>query len=560
MAETPKDNSSKGGSRIPDAGTQKRPHATLDLRATEVEIRPAASASATADAKASTEPPKGQTAANAPEPETVRSGPEIKPSTASKPAASASNSTPPPPARSGGSFFSHLAASIVGGAIALGGAQYALPELGFAPKAGDTAASEQRLAALEKQVKTNSATVDLEKRLAEAEARLTAFEGGASGTATSLAALAKSSAETQSTIAALKQQTADNPAERIAKLEERFALLAAEGASNPNAGPVPQIAALTGKVTDLETSIDTKITAARTALLKEITDGLSTTAATSEAAKSGTQRLDRELAATTEETARLGERVQSIKSDADKLSEGLKIANEKIEAVTAAVDGLKGSVAKPQDVATAVAPVAEKLVALEKSVADVVKSEGDRRANAERIVLALELSNLKRALDRGLPYAAEFASVAKASGGKTDLTALARYKDDGVLPLAELNRQFRPVAAAAIDAEAKVADAGIVDQLLAGARSVVRVRKVEHNPDDRSTEAVVARMEAALRDGRLGEFLDEQKQLSDKARAATVDFTAKVEARHTADRVIAGLESELKSALAPEAAAQTPAN
>src|SRR5690606_34778125 len=221
-----------------------------------------------------------------------------------------------------------------------------------------------------------------------------------------------------------------------------------------------------------------------------------------------------------------------------------------------AVDGLQSeltsqlrTVARSQDVAAAVAPVEGRIATLEQSVQAVVRSEEDRRANAERIVLALELGNLKRALDRGGSYAAELSELSRVGAGKINLSVLERYKDSGVPTLVALRQEFRPIAHAIIDAANIPADASALDQLLMGAKSIVRVRRIEHSPDDSSVEAIVARMEQALAEGKFTAVLEQAKQLPPKALEPAEAWLAKVEARAAVDRAIASVEDQLKASL-----------
>jgi hypothetical protein len=109
------------------------------------------------------------------------------------------------------------------------------------------------------------------------------------------------------------------------------------------------------------------------------------------------------------------------------------------------------------------------------------------------------------------------------------------------------------VAFKIIDAEQEPAEGGIVERLLAGAKSVVRVRKVSHGADEKTAEAVVARMEQALNEDRLGDVLEEARTLAQPAQDAAKDFLAKVEARYAADRALADVEAEIKASLAPPA-------
>jgi hypothetical protein len=131
---------------------------------------------------------------------------------------------------------------------------------------------------------------------------------------------------------------------------------------------------------------------------------------------------------------------------------------------------------------------------------------------------------------------------------------LERHKLEGVQTLPDLAKSFRPVANAAIDAQAEPADASVIDRLFAGAKGIVRVRKAGHDAQDTSVEAITGRMEAALKDGRLGEVLAQGKTLPPKAALVFEDWQRNVEARHAVDQAMADVERDLKASLSPQAA------
>ncbi len=567
------------------ASGPKKPYATLDLKATEVKTgQPADAAAKTGEtpktdpAKASEKPgavltgaqPKpGEAKQSDVKPADPKAAAAGAPASTSKPAAPAAKADAKPAApkpadataeakRNGagvGSFFTHLAAGVVGGFLALLGAdtvgQKLLPELGLpAPTAAlneTTAQLQKRLAALEAK---SAQPADAAQKLAAAEGRIAKLEE-ARGEAVKLATEARTLAQS-----AAKQgsEAADG---RLGKLEEKLANLVAAATNDPqNAGRIPALAAITGKLSDLESTMANQIGAVRKSMGEQIDSRMNAVSEASEQARSGVQRLDRDVASLKADTARL-------KSDTDRIAVGLKTAQDDIATAKTGIDGLRSdtdarmkAAAKPADVSAAVAPVASKLSQLEGSIESVVKSEQSRKANAERIVLSLELGNLKRVLDRGAPFAAELGEVKKAAGGKIDLAALERYKDKGVPTLAELTRDFRSVANAVLDADAEQAAGGnIVDRLLAGAKSVVRVRKVGTDAGASGTEASLARIDAALKDGRLGAVVEEAAKLPPKAMPPAQDWLAKVEARNNVDRAISAVEASLKASLAaaPEA-------
>lgn len=473
----------------------------------------------------------------------------------------------PQPKPSGGGFgrlLSHLAAGVVGGFLALLLADSLGPRFGLSTGTPPVVSElQQRLTAAEQAIRerptAQTATAAVEQKLADVEGRLARLDEINRAVSDVSEAQARLSGETKALGERIGQGPSSEVTERVAKLEQLLATLtAAAGSEEP--GRIPQLAAITGKLADLEATIPNQITELRKSLSEELETRLAQSAEASEAARSATLRMDRELATAKADLARLSQRAEALKSTDDRLEQALRAVQEEAGSLRSSVDGLKSelasqlkSVARAQDVTAAVAPVEGRIAALEQSVQGVVKSEEDRRSNAERIVLALELGNLKRALDRGGSYAAELSEVSKIGAGKIDLEALDRYRDQGVPTSADLAREFRPVAHAVIDAASVPADASTLDRLLLGAKSVVRVRRTEHRPDDKSVEAIVARMEDALADGKLADVLSEAQQLPPKAAEPAEAWLAKVEARAAVDRALASVEDQLKASLSGKA-------
>lgn len=594
-------------SRPGEPSQPKKPHATLDLKATEVQspsgssgapgkdapkdaARPATASTATSatdkvkDAASTGSKPDatgtGATAAKADAGKAATSASDMKSSapaaasssgSSSAPAASRSSAVPPAgsgartsqpqtdtktavePPRAGGGFgrfMSHMAAGIAGALVMLFGLDAMSPQFGLLSGAGPGGSDlVQRVRTLE-----TRGGGEIAGKLADAEARLARVEESAKG----LAALSESSNRLASETKALQEKLGAGDADqRLAKLEDMLNTLSA-AAQGDQPGRIPQLAQLTARIKELEGTINTQTAALRRDLTQAVETRAQQAVQTGEVARSATERIDRDMAAVKTDAARLDQRMVALKADTDRIGQTLRVVQEETGAVRSAVDGLKGdvearlkSVAKPTDVSEAVAPVAGKLASLEQSLQGVVKSEEDRRSNAERIVLSLELANLKRAVDRGERFGPALAEVRKAAGGKLDLAALERYKDERVPTPVDLAREFRTVGNAIIDADADPGQGGsVVDRLLSGAKSVVRVRKTNPSPDDKSAEAVVGRMELALKEGRLDGVLDEAKTLAPRAQAAGRDWLEKVEARHAVERALAAVDGQLKASLA----------
>jgi len=518
-----------------------RPHAMLDLKATVVP-----------PAKDATAPDKAQAGASG-EASAKPSAAQPEEGDDAKAAANAANAKPTAPAaKSGrGGFFTHLAAGVAGGVIALLAADMLASQLGLSgpsDRSDASAALEQRVGALEAAGKQKSQTPPLIAKIAAVETKLGKLEKKA-GKIDSLV-------QEQSKLArGLKVVEAKVGAEdasvepRVAKLEQQLAALTAAAERDPQSGRLPQLAALTGKITDLEATLDNQLDALRKNVNQQIDTRLAAATEAGEAARSGTQRIDRELAGVKTESAQLAADLAALKAESDRASATLTTTADTLGKLRSEIDARLATFAKPEDVSAAVTPLSDKLAALQTDVQGVIKSETDRKTTAERIVLSLELANLKRAIDSGKDYTAELSAARRLADGNIDLSPLGRFADTGVPTLADLRQDFRSVAFKMIDAGEEPANGGIVDRLLAGAKSVVRVRKVSHDAGDSSVEAVVARMETALNEDRLAEVLEEAKALPQQAQAAAQDFLAKVEARNAVDRALATVETQLKASL-----------
>lgn len=588
-------------------GEPKRPHATLDLKAVEIktpeqraaEAKSAATAASTAamSTSASAKPsasstpdvktpppadanPGASATASTPSPSDkppASSAKDAKHDTAKLHAATASAGTStaasamPPiatPSRGGGGgfgrFVSHSAAGLLGGFLALLGADTIAPQLGLSPHSmpSETAALlGARIAIIERNARNAATSGDskLPDQLAAATARISKLEQLEQRVAALDQSQERLTADTREfgkKLTSIQSSESNATDPRLAKLEERLSLLASASSNGAAAGALPQLAAVTGKLADLESTMSNQITAMQKSVAADVEARMSKATEAAEAARSGTQRIDRELAEFKTASTRHAQRMEALKADNDRVGETLRVVQEETGKLVSGLDAIKGDLAarfkaaaKPEDVAGALAPVTNRIAALEKSVQGVVTAEDTRKTNAERIVLSLELANMKRVVDRGLGYADELAQVKKAAVGKLDLAILEKHKSEGVPPLPELQSSFRPLAHRIIEAAEATTEGGVIDRLLSGAKSVVKVRKVNHNPGDDSVEAVVARMDTALEEGRIGDFQALAEKLPEKARGPASGFLDKVAARHAVDKALKDIESQLKSSL-----------
>ena len=344
---------------------------------------------------------------------------------------------------------------------------------------------------------------ELTRRLALEAAARQQEEGQRQELARAVALLTEGQAGLSRDMAAVAGKTAhpvDVPPElsqRLAKLEDGLAAIA--NAHTPS----PPAAALATRLAELEKSVHE----------------------TSDAVTRALARFDGALSAS--------------RSDAQRLAQGLSDLKEET------AEQWKGAAR-----AAEVTPLGAKVAVIERDLKAVLGNEAGRAADTSRLSLGLELAQLRRAVDRGEDVSAELARLQKSAGATLNLSAVAEAMREGVPSIQELARSFRAAANAMVDAEHEPANATLIERLLSGARSIVRIRTIGHAAADASVEAVIERMEAALQQGRLGEALVYAKSLPPKAELAGEDWLRKARARVAVDRAIADAETALKTSLA----------
>ena len=357
---------------------------------------------------------------------------------------------------------------------------------------------------------------ELARRVGELEAALARRNGAPATSSARLEELARAVAALSEAQANLKREstalTAASGAGAAAELHQRVARLEAGLAAASLARPPGQ------------TSED---------LLARLAEVERSAQQTRESVASAFARGDAERAAARADAARLAERLGTLKQSTE----------EQLQGAAHAAD---------------VAALGARLAAVQQQLRALLGSEAERTVHASRLLLALEFADVKRAADRGEGFAAELGQLKKTAGSSLDVAVLERYTADGAPTLQDLANSFRSVAGAMVDAEEVPPDASVLSRLLAGARSVVRVRRLGHARDDNSTEAVIERMEAALRQGRLADAVGYAENLPPKASGAAADWIAKAQARLAVDRELERMAAALKDALAGRAATDAP--
>ena len=198
-----------------------------------------------------------------------------------------------------------------------------------------------------------------------------------------------------------------------------------------------------------------------------------------------------------------------------------------IEALRAQIAEMTGIAQTELDTARAEA------AAIEENAAAAARAAAGRAA----------LARLRTGMENGAPLGAALGDLEAAIGGTAPDALIAAQ--DGVPTLAVLQEQFPDVARAAL---ATARSEGVSGEETSGLGAFLRnqfdVRSVQPQ-DGTSTDAILSRAEAAVREGRLADALAEISGLPEVARAQMSDWLALAEQRAAAIAAVDVLSTSL---------------
>lgn len=226
--------------------------------------------------------------------------------------------------------------------------------------------------------------------------------------------------------------------------------------------------------------------------------------------------------------AALGERIGKLESQA-----GIP------EALGEKVAGLETAQAAINDTAT---KIEGRIALLEQSVTRI-SGRVEQQASQPKAALAIVVTALKSAVDRGSTFTSELDAVAAVAPNAPEIATLRSFAETGVATRDELLADFSGAIDAMLTAGTpEDPNAGIMQRLLDSAKSVVKVRPVGPVAGD-DPAARTARMEVALKSGDDAGALAEFDALPDAVRQAGAAFGEKLKSRAevlgTVDRLVA---------------------
>ncbi|CDN49846.1 COG4223 family protein [Neorhizobium galegae] len=224
--------------------------------------------------------------------------------------------------------------------------------------------------------------------------------------------------------------------------------------------------------------------------------------------------------------AALANRVAALET-APKASSGA--GDQALAALKADLDRLRATV---QSAASADSGLAQRL--------DQAEAKLNDRGPEQQVARAVAAAALKAGIDRGGPFETELQTFVSVAGDDPAVADLQKFASAGVPARAELQRDFPRIADAMLEATAQPdPNQGIAGRLLASAMSVVKVRRVG-DVQGATPDAIVARMEEALRNGNLQASAREWDALPEPAKAVSRDFKQKLDARIQVENLVGG--------------------
>jgi hypothetical protein len=247
---------------------------------------------------------------------------------------------------------------------------------------------------------------------------------------------------------------------------------------------------------------------------------------------------------------------------ADRIA-GAEVALKSIADRVAALARRTDDLASAQSATTESRPTGAEQADIERLTARVAAAESAaktiqdqlakmaRAPTADRAArLAVAAAALKGAVERGAPYAAEFAAAKPLVADAKTLAPLEPFAQSGLPRQAAFARELSALAPEMLrHANGATRDGGYLDRLQAHAERLVRIRPVNDMPGD-DAATVVARMEIKVAQDDLAGAVAEAAKLPEPVRAPAEPWIAKARARQAALAAAQRLAGDAFAALA----------
>jgi hypothetical protein len=241
------------------------------------------------------------------------------------------------------------------------------------------------------------------------------------------------------------------------------------------------------------------------------------------------------------------EELNEVRSRLDDLSKAAKAEDESVQSLSQRVRALEQKpVHLPEkeavqaEIASQMAPVTERLAGLERT-------QSERASDARTAAVTIALTNLKRAVSDGKPFATELTAIESLSSEKLPVSQLAPYKDTGVPSLSQLQHEFADTVRGVIVKHYHGKAESFMDEILSRARGAIQVKPTGSAGD--TVEAVLGRMERDLKAGDVKGALTESAALEGPAKEELQTWLEHAQARAAAEEAVRKTDQELLASL-----------
>jgi len=334
-------------------------------------------------------------------------------------------------------------------------------------------------------------------------------------------------------IAKLEQVPAIAPdTQALSKMEDRVA--AVEGSDKADTAKLSE---LEDRVAQLQTSLK--------ALAKTADEGgsVAAAAAVGQQITEAEQRLDAKIA----DALAKGEAAN--RSAIEDMQKAIAELKAKLGALAEAELGSGDGTAPQPELAQLIARVAK----LETVVPELADAVDKVKVDARSAALAIAFANLRAAVSDGRPYAAELDTLSSLASSVGDLGVLPAYAEKGIPTLPDLTRSFAATRDETAPTAAPPADGSLVGSLMAGAQSLVKIKRIDETSAAEGADAALVRAGKALDHGDLAVAVKEVETLEGPAREAFSTWLDQAHARLAAGDTLTRLEGALLISVSGEA-------
>ncbi|MGB6346431.1 MAG: mitofilin family membrane protein [Methyloceanibacter sp.] len=332
-------------------------------------------------------------------------------------------------------------------------------------------------------------------------------------------------------------------------------------AARPATGDPKALAALDGRVKSLETrSVDAPDLSGLTGRVTSLEDSWRSLAKTAEEGGSVAEGAALDARVNDMEQRLQGSVAGALDAQKAETAAGLEAVQGEVTALKAKLGALaEANLGSEAELGPDLTEIDHRLAKLE-GILPALSTTIDRSAASARSgAFAIAFANLRDAVSAGRPFAAELAAVQALHPETQDLGDLGAHAGSGIPTVPELAQKLQTLAQASLTPPPPSASESFVDSVIASAKSAISVRRIDAAAASGEPGDVLARAEAALKQGDLAAAMQEIGTLPAPSRDAFTGWLDDARARIAADETLGKLESTVLLSLSgADGAAEKP--